>query len=1027
MRLRFLFSILLPFLACAIQWLLWTQLKPYVWFLFFPAAFFSAWIGGLKGGLAGTIVGALLVWYVFIPPAFSFELANPASGFSIGIFVFMGGLYAFIFDRLNQAKKRTDEALASAEAANEEITRLYQKTLELDKLKSQFFANVSHELRTPLTLIMAPLERRQHGADLSEAERHENEVMLRNARQLYRHVTDLLDAAKLESGRMSLNFAPVDLARLTRTMVSHFDSVATEHHVTYLVEAPDVLPAEADSEKLQRVLLNLLSNAFKFTPDGGAITVRLSSRDGCAVFEVEDNGPGVPADMRTAVFERFRQVDGETRRRYGGTGLGLAIVKDLVELHGGKVMLDDTPGGGARFSVKLPLTAPAGTVSGKTVALDEVIDRQAIEELGIRGKAVDDLSTEDAPLVLVVEDNADMNDFIAVMLRPYYRVITACNGREGLDKALASHPDLILSDIMMPLMSGDEMVIALRLQPGMENTPVIMLTAKADDELRLKLLKQGVQAYINKPFSTEELLARVDGFIQDRRRAASRLNESETRFKATFDQAAVGIALVAPNGRWLKINHKLCDIVGYSEEELLKLTFQDITYPDDLTTDLAYVQKVLSGEMKHYSMEERYFRKDRSLVWVNLTVALVLKPDGKPDYFISVIENIQERKEAEAALKESTEALRIAQHLAGIGNWTWNIKNNQHIWSEEIYRIYGRDPALPAAEYPEVQQYFTSESWTRLSAAVEKGVAEGISYQCDAEVVRPDGEHRWITARGEVTRDGDGHVIEMHGTVQDITERKQIEDEIRELNASLEQRVMARTAELTSANRELDAFSYAVSHDLRAPLRAMSGFSQALNEDYGSQLQGDAKVYLEQINLASHKMSDLIDGLLTLSRSTRGELKIEPIDISSLSEQILAELARAEPERKVTTQVEPGLQTAGDARMIAVVMQNLLSNAWKYSSRTENPCIRVYSEQQDGVRRYCVADNGAGFDMDHANRLFQPFQRLHRQEEFPGIGIGLATVQRIVHRHGGVIEATSKPGKGATFCYSLNGTKKVVS
>ena len=752
--------------------------------------------------------------------------------------------------------------------------------------------------------------------------------------------------------------------------------------------------------------------------------MRLSKQEDNGLLEVEDNGPGIPADMRTAVFERFRQVEGDARRRYGGTGLGLAIVKDFVELHGGTVSLDEAPGGGARFSVKLPLTAPADSVSGNADQLDALIDRQTVEELGIHSNAPDDLSTGDAPLVLVVEDNADMNDFIAATLRPRYRVISACNGREGLAKAITLHPDLILSDIMMPVMSGDEMVLALRKLPGMDSIPIIMLTARADDELRLQLLKQGVQAYISKPFSTGELLATVNGLIQDRQRAASRLNESETRFRATFDQAAVGIALVAPDGHWLKINHKLCDIVGYREEELLKLTFQDITYPDDLTTDLVYVQKVLSGEIKNYSLEKRYLRKDRSLVWVNLTVALVLKSDGTPDYFISVIENIQERKAAEAALKESTEALQIAQHLAGVGSWAWDIKSNQHIWSAEVYRIYGRDPALPAAEYPEVQQYFTPDSWAQLSVAVENGLAKGTPYQYDAEVVRPDGSHRWITARGEATRDNDGNVIAMHGTVQDITERKQIEDKIRDLNASLEQRVIARTAELTTANLELDAFAYAVSHDLRAPLRAMSGFSQALNEDYGDKLQGDAKVYLEQIDLASHKMSDLIDGLLTLSRSTRGELSIGLVDISALSEQILKELAQSEPDRQVATQVEAGLQAMVDARMITVVMQNLLSNAWKYTTHTAMANIRVYSEERNGVRRYCVADNGAGFDMEHANRLFQPFQRLHRQEEFPGIGIGLATVQRIVHRHGGVIEANSKPGKGATFCYSLTATQK---
>ena len=200
----------------------------------------------------------------------------------------------------------------------------------------------------------------------------------------------------------------------------------------------------------------------------------------------------------------------------------------------------------------------------------------------------------------------------------------------------------------------------------------------------------------------------------------------------------------------------------------------------------------------------------------------------------------------------------------------------------------------------------------------------------------------------------------------------------------------------------------------------MSGFSQALDEDYGSQLPSEAKGYLEQIELASRKMSELIDGLLVLSRSTRGEMQHDAVDISALTERLLAELAQSESGRQVEAQVEAGLQVYGDGRMIEAVMRNLLGNAWKYTSQTPAACIRVYGEKKDGAQRICIADNGAGFDMAHANRLFQPFQRLHRQEEFSGMGIGLATVQRIVHRHGGVINAWGEPDKGAIFCFSLS-------
>lgn len=227
-------------------------------------------------------------------------------------------------------------------------------------------------------------------------------------------------------------------------------------------------------------------------------------------------------------------------------------------------------------------------------------------------------------------------------------------------------------------------------------------------------------------------------------------------------------------------------------------------------------------------------------------------------------------------------------------------------------------------------------------------------------------------------------------------------------------------AELEAANKELEAFAYAVSHDLRAPLRALSGFSHALIEDYGPKLTGEAHDFLDQIALASRRMGELIDGLLTLSRSTRGELQWEEVDLSAHAVLILTEHAKAEPSRRVTWTVEPGLSARCDSRLIGVVLANLLDNAWKYTGGTLEPTIRLYAERRGDEQIYCVADNGAGFDMRHAAKLFQPFQRLHRQDEFPGIGIGLATVQRIVHRHGGRIQATAAPGKGAVFSFSLS-------
>jgi signal transduction histidine kinase len=199
----------------------------------------------------------------------------------------------------------------------------------------------------------------------------------------------------------------------------------------------------------------------------------------------------------------------------------------------------------------------------------------------------------------------------------------------------------------------------------------------------------------------------------------------------------------------------------------------------------------------------------------------------------------------------------------------------------------------------------------------------------------------------------------------------------------------------------------------------MNGFAQALEEDYGSQLQGEAKTYLDQIGIASRRMGDLIEGILTLSRSTRGELRRDAVDLSALASRCLEDLTRQEPQRRVEWEVSPKLAATGDARMLEAVVLNLIGNAWKYSAGRDPAHIRFYAEVRDGQTWFCVSDNGAGFDPAHAARLFQPFQRLHRQDEFPGIGIGLATVQRIIHRHGGKIEARGGVGQGAMFCFTL--------
>lgn len=495
--------------------------------------------------------------------------------------------------------------------------------------------------------------------------------------------------------------------------------------------------------------------------------------------------------------------------------------------------------------------------------------------------------------------------------------------------------------------------------------------------------------------------------------ACAQRSESISAFAAIFEQAAVGLALLTAEGHWIRANTRLCEIIGDGYEAIRMRSFQDIFYPNDPTGYAEFLHPLLAGEIQTRSTERYHLRNNGHGIWVRLFMTWIRLADSLVDYFVLVVEDIQTCKEMEENLKE-------AKRLAKLGYWKWDRDTHTHTWSEEIYRIYGRNPALPPAIYPEVQMYFTEESWLKLAAAVEKSLAEGGAYECDAEVVRPDGSHRWITARGDAIRKRDGQILALHGTVQDITDRKLAEQALLQLNASLEARVAERTAELNTLNQSLESFVYSVSHDLKGPLRGIEGYSRFLEEDYAERLNEEGRLFVANIRAGVTQMSALIDDLLAYSRMERCKLEPTPLDLSILVNEVIAEYAQdiSAHEIKIVADL-PSTYVQADADGLALVLRNLLGNAIKFSKYASQPRIEFGVRKEASFVITWIRDNGIGFDMKYNDQIFEIFERLHRLEDYPGTGIGLALVKKAMQRMGGQVWADSAPRKGATFYLKL--------
>jgi PAS domain S-box-containing protein len=497
--------------------------------------------------------------------------------------------------------------------------------------------------------------------------------------------------------------------------------------------------------------------------------------------------------------------------------------------------------------------------------------------------------------------------------------------------------------------------------------------------------------------------------------SATRQRQSEERFRRLFQDAPIGMRLINHQGDFMAQNAEFEALFGYTLTEVPNLSvWMERAYPDpEERQRVARVWNIPeltepSARRELRAGEFRITAKDGQVKTVQvLGIAL---PDGMLSSFIDLTAS----RKTENQLKLWADAFQYAELDLAIGD-----PATDTVVAANPSFARSRGYTQKEVVGMHLSQLHSSSSTARVIDQMST-LQTHPHFTLEAEHRRKDGSHFPVLLDVTVAHDTQGKPTGRLVYATDLTERKQAEAEIQALQNTLERRVVERTAQLTQANQALDSFAHTLSHDLRAPLRAMNAYLHMLREDHGATLPKDGQQYLDQVDAAVERMNGMIEAILSLSNSTRHEMQLMPVDLSELAAQRLTELARSHPERaQVTHEVEPGLNATGDPRMLDALMSNLIDNAWKYTSKTDAPHIRFFSCEENGVTWYCVADNGAGFDASQARRLFQPFQRLHRESDFPGMGIGLATVQRIVKRHHGTLKAEASLGKGATFCFTL--------
>ena len=976
-----------------------------------------------------------------------FMIRSPETGETLGM-----GTITRDISEAKRAREEIETANTRLREANNEITRLYEKTRELDELKTRFFANVSHEFRTPLSLVLIPLEKHLSAATKMDPDlRRDLEVAERSARTLVHYVDDLLDVARLEAGSLTAEYAEADAAQLVRFVSDYFAVLARDRRIEFAIDTPATLPIQVDPNKLQRMLLNVLSNAFKFTPDGGRVRVSVRQDAGRFRVEVGDSGPGIPEDRRTAVFERFRRFEvGPTGS--AGTGLGLSIVRDFAALLGGSVTISDAPEGGALFVLDLPCAAPSGMAVKPRSDGDSVARRvkQQVDTLReSSAAAVIGHSPEQGreALVLVVEDNPEMNRIIAEsLIGDRFRVVTAFDGREGYEKAVELRPDLIVTDVMMPRMSGDELIRSLRQRAEFQGVPIVVLTARADRDFRLRLLRNGADDYLDKPFSAAELCARVRNLVTRKRaqdqsdhlrkqiedvayatktvaEAVAGLPESSMQAvlqtitlnaasltSAEFAAVGIGTDPARPFETWA--------FSGISDEQAARIGSNP--RPIGLLGAVATDNKTLRLRDLRTHPAYRGFPPHHPRMTSFIGVPIRYKGHPVGNVYVANKRGAPEFSEHDQRLVEMlAESVGVAIETARL----YSAEGMERAWLETVVdqmpegvllmdaegRVTVTNQfirSLAAADPPPVDRFGnriafdlrrpSGEALSPDDLPIVKALVEKVTTQGhELAARRRDGRLVPLLVRAAPIRTADGAFAGATMILQDTSTLKELE-QLREEWASI------------------------VAHDLQQPIHTILLRSDLL---IAGTLNDQQAEHVRQIRITIKRLELMVNDLLDASQLETRRLRIFPdrLDIGGLVRDIVERFPDAARVRFQAAESQR-LFVQGDAQRLEQVVSNLLSNAIKYGE--PDTAIQLEVSLAGEQAKVSVTNSGPGIDADELPLLFERYARARSAiaSATKGLGLGLYIAKGLIEAHGGRIWAESVPGRTAFhFTVPLDG------